>query len=101
MITGTFNAKRLNQALDKVLEGFIEGTTNVLFRNIKSNTPVRSGLAKRSWRKSKRGKQSFAITNSQPYVPALDKGKSRQAPSGFYKPAVAQTKQTTKGRLGR
>jgi HK97 gp10 family phage protein len=101
MITGTFNAKRLTQALDKQLDQFVAGTANVLFRNIKSNTPVRSGLAKRSWKKSKRGNKKFAITNPQPYVPLLDKGRSKQAPRGFFKPAVAQTQRTNKGRLGR
>jgi len=99
MIFGTFNARRGSQQLEQNLEVFMSRTTNTLFNNIKKFTPKRSGKAAKSWRKTKMNKFDHNLVNNQTYVPRLDKGYSKQAPRGFYKPAVTQTQRTNKGRF--
>jgi hypothetical protein len=99
MIFGTLNARRGNQSLERNLEVFMERTAGTLFRNLKKYTPKRSGLASNSWRKRKRNKLEYNLTNAQPYVPRLDRGYSKQAPRGFYQPASRDTRRTNKGRF--
>jgi len=101
MITGIFNALRGNQSLDRNLAVFMERTASTLMSNLKRYTPKRSGLAARSWRKRKDVGNNYTVSNPQPYVPRLDKGYSKQARQGFYKPAATQTQRTNKGRFNR
>jgi len=61
------------------------------YEEVKKNTPVDTGLAKRSWKKSK-SKNSTVINNKQPYISELDEGKSKQAPHGMVKPAIDKIK---------
>ena len=99
MIFGTFNAMRGNQNLERNLEVFMSRTANTLFQNLKKYTPKRSGAAASAWRKRKQNKYEYNLGNPLPYVPKLDKGYSRQAPSGFYQPASRDTQRTNKGRF--
>jgi len=85
----------INQMVDKVA-GVV---ANELYSDVKRRSPVRSGLFKRSWRKSGRGKQ-YRITNPQPYGSKLEQGKSKQAPQGVMAPAVRNINQTLR-RYGR
>jgi len=99
MIFGTFNALRGNQHLERNLEVFMSRTANSLFNNLKQYTPKRSGKAASAWRKQKQNKFEYNLGNNLPYVPRLDKGYSKQAPSGFYQPASRKTRQENKGRF--
>jgi hypothetical protein len=99
MFQGTFNAMRGNQMLERNLEVFMSRTATTLLQNLKKYTPKRSGKAAAAWRKNKVNKFDSDLNNAQPYVPRLDKGYSKQAPSGFYKPAARDTKRTNKGRF--
>jgi len=99
MIFGTFNAMRGNQMLERNLDIFMSRTANSLFNNLKKYTPKRSGKAASAWRKSKSNKYEYNLGNPLPYVPKLDKGYSKQAPSGFYQPASRDTRQENKGRF--
>ena len=101
MIRGTFNARRGNQALKKSLEQFQGRTAETLLFNLKKYTPKRSGLAAKSWRKSKQSGFDYTLSNTQPYVPRLDRGYSKQAPRGFYQPASRETQRTNKGRFSK
>lgn len=101
MITGTFNAGRGNQALDKVLERFATRTADTLLFNVRKFTPKRSGLAAKSWRKTKDNKFESTLSNNQPYVPRLNRGYSKQAPRGFYQPAARATIRSNKGRFSK
>jgi len=63
---------------------------NVL-RVIKRNTPIDKGRARRGWRKSKVLK-GFSVINRVPYIGALEKGRSKQAPKGIVRPSIEQVK---------
>lgn len=101
MFRGTFNARRGNQAIKKNLEAFQSRTAEVMLFNLKKFTPKRSGLAAKSWRKTKQTGFDYTLSNTQPYVPRLDRGYSSQAPRGFYQPASRQTRRTNKGRFSK
>lgn len=57
------------------------------YKEVKDETPVDTGTAKRSWKK-KKGSSMTTINNRQPYISELDDGSSRQAPNGMTKPAI-------------
>jgi hypothetical protein len=99
MIRVLFNARRANQSLDRNLEVFMDRTASTLLLNLKKYTPKRSGLAARSWYKRKDQKHNYTLFNNQNYVARLDKGYSRQAKDGFYKPASRDTTRTNNGRF--
>ena len=71
-----------------------------VFTEVRKNTPVDTGLAKRGW--SKRVTQNeFEVKNAVPYVPILDKGRhmtpkgmrgSKQAPRGIIGPSLDNIK---------
>ena len=99
MIRGIFNAMRGNQTLDKNFDVFMDRTANTLLVNLRKYTPKRSGLAAKSWRKTKSAENTYNLSNRQPYVSRLDKGYSKKAPNGFFKPASRETTRTNKGRF--
>ena len=99
MITGIFNAVRGNQTLGRNFEVFMDRTANTLLVNLRKYTPKRSGLAAKSWRKTKSVGKTYNLSNRQPYVPRLDKGYSKKAPNGFFTPASRETTRTNKGRF--
>jgi len=101
MISGTITARRGSQTLVKGLEQFMDRTAKALFVNVKKYTPKRSGLAAKSWRKTKQNNFEYTLGNTQSYVPRLDKGYSKQAPRGFFKPASRDTQRTNRGRFSK
>ena len=79
--------KSLRRDRDSLLATFAED----VFKTAKRNTPIDKGRARRGWRKSKISK-GFSIANRVPYIGALEKGKSSQAPKGIIGPTVKQVK---------
>jgi hypothetical protein len=65
--------------------------------NLKSETPVRSGTARRGWTNKytgnigKSSKYPLA-SNRVPYIGVLEEGSSRQAPQGIIDPAFNKTR---------
>jgi hypothetical protein len=65
--------------------------------NLKSETPIRSGTARRGWMNKysgnigKSSKYPLAV-NRVPYIGVLDEGSSRQAPDGIIEPAFNKTR---------
>lgn len=101
MITGSFNAQRANGLIARVLDVFVERTSSNMLVAVRKYTPKRSGLARRSWNKTKSSKLNYKVTNKQPYVDRLNKGYSKQAPKGFFQPAVRDVLRTNKGRFAK
>jgi hypothetical protein len=65
--------------------------------NLKSETPVRSGTARRGWQNKYTGNIGKAskyplVTNHVPYIGVLDAGSSSQAPDGIIDPAFRKTR---------
>jgi mRNA-degrading endonuclease RelE of RelBE toxin-antitoxin system len=54
-------------------------------------TPIRTGRARRGWRKSGKyriGDSGVMIENQVPYIGLLDEGRSKQAPAGIIMPVL-------------
>ena len=83
----TFSAKSFIDAMNKSVDAVTKELSNVVFEDIKRRSPVRSGLFKKSWTKRGSGRK-YSISNPQPYGPALEAGRSRQAPDGVVGPAI-------------
>ena len=82
--------KGLDKATKKIFDHIDDVVARVSQDTIaeaKRITPVRSGRAKRSWKKVKTGKYSFEVVNRVPYAERLDAGYSKQAPRGITRPA--------------
>jgi hypothetical protein len=63
-------------------------------KELKAHTPVRTGAAKRSWKKVRQlrlGIKGIIIDNKVGYASILDEGYSKQAPSGMTKPAYRRS----------
>jgi hypothetical protein len=69
---------------------FVSDFTSSLNTNLKARTPIDTGRARRGWTQRTQG-TSASVENTVPYVPALEKGRSRQAPNGFVQQSVAAT----------
>ena len=78
-----------------IFEAATETITDAVLDDVRRRSPVRSGLFKRSWRKSGSG-MKYRLTNPQPYGGALDRGRSKQAPKGVMKPAISNISKITK-----
>jgi hypothetical protein len=82
--------KELYSEVNRELDRFFDA----LNTEAKALTPVKTGRAKRGWRRA--GNASIGqgattevvITNPVPYIAVLDKGSSRQAPQGMFEPAL-------------
>lgn len=63
-----------------------------LYLEIVKTTPKATGRASRAWTKPEKVSEAdfekVITTNSLPYVPRLEEGYSRQAPSGFIEPSI-------------
>ena len=57
----------------------------------RANTPIRSGNARRNWRKSVTD-TNFEVINRVPYIERLEAGASKQAPKGIIGPTLSQVK---------
>lgn len=82
--------KGLDKATRKIFEGIEDLVARVstdMLSESKRITPERSGRAKRSWRRERRGKYNVNVTNPVPYAERLDAGYSKQAPGGITRPA--------------
>lgn len=82
--------KELYTEVNRELDQFFDA----LNTEAKALTPVKSGRARRGWRRS--GSASIGqgattevvIKNPVPYIAVLDRGSSKQAPQGILEPAL-------------
>ena len=83
--------KQLYSEIDSDLKAF----QNEYIQRLRTETPVRSGAAKRAWRKVatlKLGESRPVIENRVGYAAILEQGSSRQAPRGMTRPAFRNTR---------
>lgn len=81
--------------LQKELGRFVEEVMSDTLDVARSKTPIRSGQARRAWKKTGRG-QGSRIENRTPYIGRLDQGSSRQAPNGIIKPTLDEVSKRNK-----
>lgn len=82
-IRGLADFKKLNNNIEKMLEEVANETKRVA----QTNTPKRTGYARKNWTK-KTDKDGFNVANTTPYIQFLEQGTSKQAPRGITKPTV-------------
>jgi HK97 gp10 family phage protein len=87
-ITGLDTIRR---ELSKTLEETIKKIADEVLVDARSNTPIKSGNARRNWNK-KVTKENFEVSNKVPYIERLEAGASKQAPRGIIGPTLEQIK---------
>jgi len=75
------------KGIEKSIERLIERVADDVLVVARANTPIRTGRARRGWRKTRQGKD-MNVTNRVPYINQLDEGSSKQAPRGISKPTL-------------
>ena len=90
MFTVTFNTTKATADLKNSIDQTVRSVAKTFFDEVKKRTPVRSGLAKRSWKFNKSSNRKFVVHNKQPYIGRLDRGYSKQAPEGMTRPALSE-----------
>ena len=85
-LAGKLDFKKIEDGINRLVEDIGKDT----LRTAKANTPIRSGNARRNWKKSD-SPGLFEVSNSVPYIEQLERGRSRQAPRGIIKPTVKKT----------
>tara|TARA_Y100001937_G_scaffold93710_1_gene126957 strand:- start:383 stop:688 length:306 start_codon:yes stop_codon:yes gene_type:complete len=98
MFSVFFNSGKATADLQKSIDQTVRSIAKDFFTSVKRLTPVRSGLAKRSWRLNEKSKSKFAVENPQPYIGRLDTGYSKQAPLGMTRPALREVKDKYRNR---
>jgi HK97 gp10 family phage protein len=73
------------------LSSLMEDLADQVYANAQSNTPVKSGKARRAWQK-KVTQENFEVSNKVPYIERLEAGASKQAPRGIIGPTLEQIK---------
>lgn len=76
-------ASSFERAVDELIED--------INTDIKKQTPVRTGFARKQWRQTTPYRFGFSgtiIENRAPYIAILDRGSSRQAPNGIVQPVL-------------
>ena len=73
--------------LNSIVRSVIDEISKDVLKEVKKNTPVRTGKAQRGW-KRKFDRKGASVNNNVEYISYLDEGISKQAPQGFSKPTL-------------
>ena len=77
---------------EKKLKNFFNTTVrDEGLRSARANTPINTGRARKAWTAQDK-KYGFDLVNAVPYIGKLERGSSRQAPTGILKPTAKQLK---------
>ncbi len=98
MLSVLFKTKKATADLKKSIDQTVRSIAKDFFTEVKRLTPVRSGLAKRSWKLKRKSRSQYAVDNPQPYIDRLDTGYSNQAPRGMTRPALREVKDKYRNR---
>lgn len=86
------NSKRAVAKLKEEIEADLGSFNDDLLRELKAQTPVQSGRARRGWTSNSNPSLSkpkdILASNRVPYIDRLDEGSSQQAPDGIVEPAM-------------
>ena len=90
-------SRRTVEQLSAEIGSDFDGYIDDLYANLRATTPIRTGQARRSWKKTgkdplKSGRRETVLQNTVDYADRLDKGYSSQAPRGIVKPAFNRTR---------
>jgi len=77
-------------AVRRDVDRIIDKVADTLLEDAKLFTPIDKGNARRGWKKQKANSKT-EIINRVPYIGALERGHSKQAPRGILTPTVQKT----------
>lgn len=81
----------VSRDLSRTLSTTVKQLADEVLVDARANTPIRSGNARRNWRKSVTD-DNFEVINRVPYIERLEAGASKQAPKGIIGPTLSQIK---------
>jgi len=87
------SAKTIFNHIENKLERAVDQLFSQLNTDARNITPIRTGRAKRGWRKTSTyriGDSKVLVENKVPYIGLLDQGRSRQAPAGIIVPVLSK-----------
>jgi len=70
----TYNIPQLQAVLSKRMDALIEGSRDEMLKNVKAETPFRTGRARSGWKKE----GNDTLTNEVPYIRVLEYGGPRR-----------------------
>ena len=73
--------------LGGIVRNVVDEISKDVLKEVKKNTPVKTGKARRGWRR-KFDRKGASVNNNVEYISYLDEGISKQAPDGFSKPTL-------------
>lgn len=81
----------VGRGLDLEVKNLVAKIVNEVYVEARNNTPVKTGNARRGWRKDLTS-PGASVTNTVPYIERLEAGASKQAPKGIIGPTLSQIK---------
>lgn len=87
--------KMLEAKLAKEIDQFATDLMTNVRTEVTARTPIDTGRARRGWQ-SRTSAVSKSVVNNVPYIGALERGRSKQAPNGFVKQAMTAAVNKTK-----
>lgn len=76
--------------LENKIDRFLTAAAVELRSQLVPRTPIDKGRARAGW-KERNSLKGYDIENRVPYIGALEKGRSKQAPNGFVDQSVSAT----------
>lgn len=83
------NTNQVVKSLERELDSVMTRVANDTLGVARSKTPIDQGRARRGWRMEK-SYRLINIVNRVPYIDELERGRSKQAPSGILGPTVRE-----------
>ena len=93
--TRVLNLNEVLTSVEKSIKGVSTKLTNALLKEVRKNTPIRQGRARKGWRVERQGTNTKVVTRV-PYIGTLERGRSKQAPQGILRPTVRNIKNRRK-----
>jgi len=93
------DSRKTLRELEKEINAGLAAFQSNYIKELKAATPIRTGAAKRSWKKVRQlklGERGVIITNKVGYASLLEEGRSKQAPAGMIKPAYKKAYNKTR-----
>lgn len=88
LVLDTSQLIKLETKLAQEIDRFTTDLMTSFKNEVTPRTPIDTGRARRGWQQ-RTSLASKSVVNNVPYIGALEKGRSKQAPNGFVKQAMS------------
>lgn len=93
--TRVLNLEKVLASIETSIKKVSTNLAKTLLIEAKKQTPIRQGRARRGWRIERQGTNT-RVVNRVPYIGTLERGRSKQAPTGILRPTVQRVKNRRK-----